>query len=153
MAMPMNQATQQQVDPMQLQQMQQQAAMMERIRQLPPEEQQAAMMGMYQDYQGQEGVISEQLAQANALRGQGGPQGVQAGSQYVAASPLSHLARGVERFKGGMDANQALADKKALSEMRTKGQMDVANNQLQQPAQQPQQMQHQGIMAHRRHYT
>ena len=65
------------------------------------------------------------------------PSGM-AGNQYVAAPALSHLARGAERFKGGMDTAKAIQGKRELSDQRTDGQMAVARSQMDQQ-QQPQQ--------------
>lgn len=117
-------------------------SMMQQISTLPPEEQQAAMMRLFQDYSGQEGVMDQQLSQADALRNQQGPQGVQAGNQFVASNPLSHIASGIERFQGGQDRQAAIKAKQDLSAQRTQGMLDVAGNMIPQPAQpQPQQTQ------------
>ena len=117
-----------------------QQVMLQHMSTLPPEERAIAMKRFFQDYEGQEGVLDEQLAQASALRDQEQPQGVQAGNQFVAANPLSHLAKGAERFVGGMRGAQAIKDKRALSEDRTGALQDSANAQLAayQQSQQPQ---------------
>ena len=77
---------------------------------MPPEEQAAFMRKMYQDYSGQEAINTEAMSQADALRSGGTPQGVQAGNQFVAASPLSHIAKGMNDYSGNRDYKAAQDD-------------------------------------------
>jgi hypothetical protein len=74
---------------------------------MPPEERAAFMRKMYQDYTGQEAINTEAMSQADLLRSGGTPQGVHAGQQYVAASPLSHIAKGMNQYSGTRDYKAA----------------------------------------------
>jgi hypothetical protein len=93
---------------------------------MEPAERAETLRRMYQDYQGQGALNTEAMSQADALRNTATPEGVQAGNQYVAASPLSHLAKGVKDVKGNMDYRKAQAAQQALSGDKTQGVMDMA---------------------------
>lgn len=81
---------------------------------------------MFADYQGQAGVIGDQQAQAEQLRGSQMNPGMNTNAGFVAANPLSAIATGVNKFKGAMDAADALQAKKDLSALKTKTQQGVA---------------------------
>ncbi len=107
-------------DPMAM--LQQNPQLMARIQQMAPQDREAFMAQLFQDYQGQESVISDEQAKAEALRGTATPQGMQTGSAgFVAANPLAHLASGIQKGMGNYQAREALEAKKALSEARTGG--------------------------------
>jgi len=113
-------------DPMAM--LQQNPEMMAQLEQMAPQDREAFMMQLFQDYQGQEGIISDQQAKAEALRGTQGPQGVQTGSAgYVAGNPLGHAAAGIQKFMGNQQAQEAMAAKKELSEAKTGGVMSLAD--------------------------
>jgi hypothetical protein len=76
---------------------------------------------LYQDYTGQEGIANEQLAQADALRNTQVNEGMNAGGQFVAGSPLSQLAKVGNQGMAAYQQRQAMDKKKALSEDRTSG--------------------------------
>ncbi len=127
---PMQQGQMQQAgagqDPMAM--LQQNPEMMARLEQMAPQDREAFMRQMFQDYQGQEGIISDQQAKAEALRGAQGPEGIQTGrGGYVAGNPLGHLAAGAQQFMGNMQAKEAMEAKKALSEEMTGGLTSMAD--------------------------
>jgi hypothetical protein len=113
-------AQQVQEDPQFLQLIQQNPDLMAQIQQNPE-----MLRQLYQDYIGQGQMADEQMAQAEALRGQQAPQGLQAGGQFVASSPLSHLANTGSRGIGAWQGRQALAEKKRLSDDKTQGVQSV----------------------------
>ena len=77
---------------------------------MPPEERADFMRKMYADYTGQSAISNEAMSQADALRNTATPEGITVGNQYVAASPLSHIAKGVRDVKGNMDYRAAQKD-------------------------------------------
>ena len=114
------------LDPMAM--LQENPEMMAQLEQMAPQDREAFMMQLFQDYQGQEGIIADQQAKAEALRGTQGPQGIQTGAGgYVAGNPLGHLAAGVQQFMGNQQAQEAMQAKKDLSEARTGGVMSMAD--------------------------
>jgi hypothetical protein len=86
------------------------------------------MPGMFEDFQGQAGIIDDQQAQAEKLRGGSTPQGINTGAGFVASNPMSHIAKGVNDIRGGMAAREALQAKKDLSEKITSTQQNAAKN-------------------------
>lgn len=107
-------------DPMAM--LQQNPEMMARIESMAPQDREAFMRQMFQDYQGQQGIISDEQAKAEALRGTATPEGVQTGrGGFVAANPLAHMASGAQQFMGNQQAREALEAKKALSGEKTTG--------------------------------
>jgi len=59
---------------------------------MSPEEAEQTMQSIFSDVQGEQGALQEQFAQAQQIRNTPTGQGIQAGNQYVAQSPLSSLA-------------------------------------------------------------
>lgn len=99
----------------------------------PQQKMDAGNPDAFRDYEGEGLIIDDKQAQAEALRGRQTPQGINtANAGFVAASPLSHIAAGVEKFKGSRDALEALAEKEKLSALKTKTSQDVASKSLQQ---------------------
>lgn len=97
----------------------------------PQQKMDAGNPDAFRDYAGEGSIIGDQQAQAQALRDTATPQGIQTGSAgFVAANPLSHLASGIQKGMGAYQAGQALDEKKALSELTTKTQQDVASSVL-----------------------
>ena len=97
---------------------------------LPPEEKQQALQRLSMDYQGQGGVVDEQMAMAQELRNTETPQGQMAGGAYLAPSVLQHAATGVAKYKGKQQYDEALARKRELSDMQSQGLQDVMASQL-----------------------
>jgi hypothetical protein len=64
-----------------------------------------ALLGTY-GQQMELDALTEQLAQAEALRGVATPEGRQAGNVYMAANPLEHLGVGLQRFAGQRKARE-----------------------------------------------
>lgn len=58
----------------------------------------------------QQGILSDQLAQAQAMRNAPGPQGRDSGRVYTAASPIEHAVHVYQGYKAGQDIKE-LADK------------------------------------------
>jgi len=98
---------------------------------MPPDEREAQMTRMFQDYTGQSDILGEQAAAASALRGTPDAEGRQAGNVYVAANPLEHIATAANRIKGGNDYDAAMQGMKDLSADRTAGVVGMANMQRQ----------------------
>lgn len=94
---------------------------LQQIESMPPEERAAFMRQMYQDYSGLTASNTEAMSQADALRSQAAPQGVNAGKQFVAASPLSHLANVGNKFIGAKQYNDAKTAQEGLTTDRTEG--------------------------------
>ena len=91
-----------------------------------PEQQAAFMRKLYQDYTGQEAMASEEMSQADALRNGAMPEGATAGNQYVAASPLSFLAKGMNDYQGNKNYQAAQQKKQQLSQDKTDGLSEYA---------------------------
>lgn len=98
----------------------------EKMQGLPPEEQAALARQMYQDYQGQGDINAQAMSQADALRNQPMREGVTAGDQFHAASPMSGIAKGINTYRGNRDYNAAQAKQQALSDDRSAGQQSIA---------------------------
>lgn len=121
MAIPQQpQQQEQQVDPQFMQMIQQNPDLMAQVQQNPE-----MLRQLYQDYMGQGQMADEQMAQANELRGQQAPQGIRAGGQFVASSPLSQIANVGTRGIGAWQGREALAEKKRLSADKTQGLQSV----------------------------
>lgn len=97
-------------------QLQNNPEMLEQLQQNPE-----MLRQFYQDYMGQEGIANEQLAQADALRNTQTGQGMQAGGQFVAGSPLSGLANVGNKLTAANQQRTAMDAKDQLSKDRTAG--------------------------------
>ncbi len=53
------------------------------------------------DLGGEQEALTQQMAQAQALRGTPGPRGRRAGGTFVAANPLEFLGAGLKQYQGG----------------------------------------------------
>ena len=60
---------------------------------------------MTQDYEGENAMMDEQMASADALREQATPEGRMAGGMYHAANPLEHLGTALGRGLGEYEAS------------------------------------------------
>jgi hypothetical protein len=113
------------------QMLQSQPQIMAQMQQMPPEEQAEFMRKLYQDYTGQEGIASEQMAQADALRNEPMSKGVHTQSGFVAANPMSGVANLMNKYQGNKDYDKAMEAKKALSQDRTGGVSGLAKMKMQ----------------------
>ena len=86
------------------------------------------LKAMYADYAGQESLIENQRAQAEALRGatSAGLGGTSAGRVFMADNPLETLAQVGGQFAGAKADRRLNEEAKALSDMKGSGQMDMA---------------------------
>lgn len=62
--------------------------------------------------------LKAQLAQAQGLRNQAGPEGRGYGGVYTAASPLEHAAHAWQGIKAGQDAEQLTQEQNALMQQQ-----------------------------------
>lgn len=81
----------------------------------------------FRDYQGEGAIISDQQAQAEALRGEKTPRGIYTSDGgFIAANPLQHIASAGKQIMGNYQAKEALQAKKDLSTMITTTQQQIA---------------------------
>jgi hypothetical protein len=98
---------------------------------MEPAERAETLRRMYQDYTGQSALNDEAMSQADALRSGAMPKGITTpDGQFIASSPLSHLAKGVNDFRGNMDYANARDKQQALSGDKTQGVMDMVSMML-----------------------
>jgi len=71
---------------------------------------------MTQDYEGENAMMDEQMATADALRETATPEGRQAGGMYHAANPLEHLGAVAGRGLGEYKARDANEQRRALGD-------------------------------------
>lgn len=96
---------------------------LERIRQLPPDQQEAAIRQLSLDYPGLTDALQgdvdfgEERMMADSPEGRYGPSG-NPYSVYVAANPLEHLASGMSKYQGGVERREARKGLDALSKMK-----------------------------------
>jgi hypothetical protein len=89
------------------------------------------------------GQLQDQLAYAQSLRNQPGPEGRKYGRMYTAANPLEHVAHAWQGIKAGKDAERISTEQDALMQKQMEARkrffelMMLRNQQPQQP--QPQQ--------------
>jgi hypothetical protein len=69
------------------------------------DEQLGALLATYGDTQELD-QMRAQLERVNALRDAPGPEGIQAGRTYVAASPLSHIGSAVQSYRAAKKAKE-----------------------------------------------
>lgn len=99
---------------------------LQQVNALPEAERANFLRQLYQDYAGIGAANTEAMSQADMLRSGGAPEGVQAGNQFVAASPLSHLARGMNQYTGNREYKAAQEKQRQLSEDQTAGRSTYA---------------------------
>lgn len=88
------------------------------IRQLPPDQQEAALQQLARDYEGEQGAASTMQTQGNAMATSGSPSGQQGTGRfgaYTAAHPLEHIASAVRQYKGNKDVKEAREVMKGIS--------------------------------------
>lgn len=73
------------------------------------------------------GAINDEQAMAQQLRGRANTDGIQAGNQFVAASPLSHIADAGNNFMAGRQEKQAADAKRSLGDKENERSMAMAN--------------------------
>ena len=71
---------------------------------------------MTQDYEGENVIMDEQMASANALRDMATPEGRTAGGMYHAANPLEHLATGLGRGMGSLQERDVNKGRRELGD-------------------------------------
>lgn len=92
------------------------------IQQMPDgPEKQEAMQQLFQDYPGLTADAKDRIDKGSVMASQGIAQGTLAGpssnpfTRYVGASPLEHIARGVEKYQGHKQMRQGREDMDKLS--------------------------------------
>ena len=88
---------------------------------LPPNEQEAAIQALTQDYEGKRGTLGDEMANAQQAMGAAAPEGRQAGGVYTAANPLEHLASGLRKREGRDNYDTALSASKELNDQYGNG--------------------------------
>lgn len=83
---------------------------------------------LYRSYTGEEGLINEELATADALRSREGPQMRSAGDVTIAANPLEHLAKGLGDYKANGMRDDARAAQEQLNAARQSGTAQTAKH-------------------------
>jgi len=104
--------------------------MLAQLQQLPPEQRQQIMNNLFQDYMGKRDAIGDEQQLASQVMQGGSADGIRAGNQYVAASPLSHLSNALMKGMGGMKFMEGVDKKKELSEMYGTGLQGIAGTYL-----------------------
>lgn len=100
---------------------------MEQLKQMPDgPEKDLAIEQLFQDYPGLENVIAEQLNQADRMTKDDSAQGINAGGQFVAASPMAHMSSALKQGIGAYGQQQAYDKMGDLSQDRTDALSGVA---------------------------
>jgi hypothetical protein len=107
---------------------------LDKIRGLPPDQQEAAIAQLTMDYEGRETTLRGELENNYALMTQAGPQGGMAGnnqfSRYVGANPLEHLASGIQKYQAGKGVREGREAIEGLSKSKEAGLGAVAKGML-----------------------
>ena len=93
---------------------------------LSTEDQEAFMRKLLADFGGEEGMIDQQHAMAEELRGTEMPTGTQGDRVYTAAHPLQHLSAGLDRYRGVREGQQATVAAGKLTDKRAAAQREMA---------------------------
>lgn len=92
---------------------------LESVAQLPPEQQAEVIRQLSQDYEGRDKTLRDELETNYGLLTQQSPQGQVAGnnqfSVYVGASPLEHLASGIQKYQAGKGIREGKKGLEGLS--------------------------------------
>lgn len=94
-------------------------ASLEKLALLPPDQQAEILPKLAQDYEGRETSLRDDLETNYAMLTQDAPRGEVAGnnqfSVYVGASPLEHLASGIQKYSAGKGIRENRAGLEKLS--------------------------------------
>lgn len=109
------------------------------IRQMPPDQQAAALAALSRDYQAEQADLESQREFGMDQAGTGIAKGAIAGpsgnpyTAYMAASPLEHLASGLRTYKGMKDIRESRDSMKKLQEAEAAQRMAALQTQMGQP--------------------
>ena len=99
------------------------------LKAMPDSPEKQEMIGrLFQDYEGKEAIIAEELALAEGEANTEQPQGTQAGGIFVAPSALQNIAAAGTKGLGMYKQKRAMDDKRALSDDRTAGMVNFMSN-------------------------
>lgn len=89
------------------------------LRRMDPEERKKFITELSLDYEGEAGILNEQLGYADELRRTPTAEGRSHGDVYVAPNFLEHLNTGLSRMKGNKERKEARSGAKDLSSKKS----------------------------------
>lgn len=78
-------------------------------------------MGVIDD---QQGILAEQIAQADYMRSAPGPEGRDSGRIYTAANPLEHVGNFMQKYAAHRDLKDLRKQQQDLLQQQTQGRQD-----------------------------